>query len=192
MPRNSLLEAGAIFEVQVTATRLEPTNTHPFSQTGQMIELCCDYLSVWCIWLNVTVMSHMNFRLNPHSIVCLNVKALLAWSRCHIWSLSDSNTIWTHNHLVRKQTFNHLAKWAKWLSCVVITYQYGVFDCMLFSCHVWVSERIHTLQFAWMSGKSLLEAGTISEVSNCCHLKLLQSFVDLRTFCSIDVIVWPN
>ena len=25
------------------------TNTQPFGQTGQMIELCSEYLSVWCI-----------------------------------------------------------------------------------------------------------------------------------------------
>ena len=58
------------------------------------------------------VMSRTSFRVNPHSIVCLNVKELLARSRRHIWSLSDSNEIRTHNHLVRKQTLNHLAKLA--------------------------------------------------------------------------------
>ena len=52
-----------------------------------------------------------------------------------IWSLSDSNRIWTHNHLVCKRTLNHLTKLAKLLSCVVSTYLYGVFDCMLLSCH---------------------------------------------------------
>ena len=34
------------------------TDTQPFSQTGQMIELCCEYLSVRCIWLYVLIMSH--------------------------------------------------------------------------------------------------------------------------------------
>ena len=29
---------------------LQP-NTQPFSQTGKMTGLCCEYLSVWCIWL---------------------------------------------------------------------------------------------------------------------------------------------
>ena len=81
-------------------------------------------------------MSPPSFRVNPHSIACLNVKELLAWSRRHIWSLSDSNGIRTHNHLVRKRTLNHLAKLAKWLSCLVSTYLYGAFDCMLLSCHV--------------------------------------------------------
>ena len=27
------------------------TNTQPFSQTSLMVELCCEYLSVQCIWL---------------------------------------------------------------------------------------------------------------------------------------------
>ena len=64
------------------------------------------------------MMSCMSFRVNPHSIICLNVKELLAWSRHHIWSLSDSNVIRTQNHLVRKRTLNHLAKLrlqTKWL-----------------------------------------------------------------------------
>ena len=38
------------------------------------------------------------------------------------------------------------------------------FNCILLSCHVRVSEWIHTLKFAWMSRNSLLEAGAISEV----------------------------
>ena len=67
------------------------TNTRPFGPTGQMIELCCEYLSVRCIWLYVLIMSRTCFRANLHSIVCLNVKELLARSRCHIWSLSNSN-----------------------------------------------------------------------------------------------------
>ena len=35
---------------------------------------------------------------------CLNVKELLARSGCDIWSLSDSNSIQTHSHLVRIHT----------------------------------------------------------------------------------------
>ena len=58
-------------------------------------------------------MSLLSFRMNTHSIVCLNVKELLAQSRQHILSLSDSNMIQTHNHLVRKRTLNYLAKLAK-------------------------------------------------------------------------------
>ena len=57
----------------------------------------------------------------------MNVKELIAWNRRNIWSLSDSNGIWNHNHLVRKQTLNHLAKLAKWLSCVASTYLHDAF-----------------------------------------------------------------
>ena len=60
------------------------TNTQPFSQTVEMIELCCEYLSVRCIWLYVVIISRTSFRVNPHSIVRLNVKEPLARSRRHI------------------------------------------------------------------------------------------------------------
>ena len=41
-------------------------NTHPLGQTVQMNELCCEYLSVPCIWLYVLVLSCNNFTVNPH------------------------------------------------------------------------------------------------------------------------------
>ena len=110
----------------------------------------------WLRWLlkhnNVSpcfiIMSRTSFRVNPHRIVYLNVKKLLARSRCHIWSLTDSNEFRTHNHLVRKRTLKYFAKLAKWLSFVVSTYLYGAFDCMLLSCHVRVSEWILTVQIS--------------------------------------------
>ena len=49
----------------------------------------------------------------------LNVKELLARNRRDTRSLSDSNGIRTHNHLLRKWTLNHLTKLtslAEWLS----------------------------------------------------------------------------
>ena len=78
-----------------------------------MIELHCGYLSVLCIWVYVIIMSRTSFRVNPHSIVYLNVKELFARSMRPIWGLSDSNETRIHNHLVRKPTLNHLAKLAK-------------------------------------------------------------------------------
>ena len=38
----------------------------------------------------------------------LNIKELIAATRRDIWNLSDSNGIWSHNYLVRKQTLNQL------------------------------------------------------------------------------------
>ena len=77
--------------------------------------------------------------------ICLNIKEPLARNRCNIWSLSDSNRTPTNNHLVHKQTLNHFTKLTKRFSSVVSTYLYCAFDCMLLSCHVCISEWIHTL-----------------------------------------------
>ena len=74
-------------------------------------------IQIWQSWLHVIIISRTSFRVNPHSIVCLNVKELPAWSRCHIWNLSDYNRIQTHNHLVHKWKLNHLAKLANVGNC---------------------------------------------------------------------------
>ena len=59
--------------------------------------------------------------------------------------LNDTNGIGAHNHLIHKRALNHLAKMAKWLSCVVSIYLYGAFGCMLLSFHVLVSEWMYAL-----------------------------------------------
>ena len=91
-----------------------------------MIELCCEYLSAWWICMLLSYLVQVSEWI--HTIFCLNVKELPARSRHHIWSLSDSNGILTHNDLVCKWTLNHLAKLVKWLSCVVSTYPYCAFE----------------------------------------------------------------
>ena len=70
---------------------------------------------------------------------CLNVKELLARNRCDIWSLSNSNGIWTHNHLVQKRALKNLEKLAKWLSCVMSTY-------LCIWLYVIIMSQIYTLQ----------------------------------------------
>ena len=59
--------------------------------------------------------------------------------------LSDCNWTRTQNHLVRERTLNHLAKLAKWLSCVPSTYLCSAFHCMFLSCDVRVSDWIRTI-----------------------------------------------
>ena len=76
-------------------------NTQQFSQAGQMIKLSCEYLFVRSIWIYVIMVSRTSFTVNPHPIFCLNVKEVPAWSRRHIWNLSESGMIWILNHLVR-------------------------------------------------------------------------------------------
>ena len=50
-------------------------------------------------------------------------------------------------HLFHKQRLSHLAKLIKWSSWVESSYWYGAFDSLFLSCHVRVSEWIHTLSF---------------------------------------------
>ena len=50
---------------------------------------------VYTMCLYVIIMSRTSFRLNLHSTVCLNVKQLIARSRRHIWSISNSDGIRT-------------------------------------------------------------------------------------------------
>ena len=119
-----------------------------------MVALCCKYLSVWCIWRYVIIMSCTSFRVNRHSIVCLNVRELLAWSRCYIWNLSDSNEIRTHKQLVCKGTLNYLAKLAKWLSWVVSTYLCGAFDCVIIMSRM--SFRVNLLSIFCLNVQELL------------------------------------
>ena len=85
---------------------------------------------------------HVTYAFHSESTLysCLNVKELIAQNRRNILSLSKSNGIRTHNHLVRKRTLNHLAKLAKRICCVVSTYLYSTFGCMLLSCHLCISE----------------------------------------------------
>ena len=55
----------------------------------------------------------------------------------HVFQIDTLGTrLPVHNHLVCKWTLNHLAKMAKWLSCVVSTYLYIAFDCIFLSCHI--------------------------------------------------------
>ena len=54
--------------------------------------------------------------------------------------LSECNWTRTYNHLVRKQTLNHLAKW---LSCVMSTYLYGAFDYVFIMSHMFFRVPWH-------------------------------------------------
>ena len=51
---------------------------------------------------------------------------IICFNDCPSKMMKDKcNWTWTQNHLIRKRTLSHLAKLAKWLSCVLSTYQYG-------------------------------------------------------------------
>ena len=83
--------------------------------------------SIWRVGFNI--LKSMDF---GNLIVCyyhvmyvfqsestLYIKEPLAQNRYDTWNLSESNRIWTQNHLVCKWSLIHLAKLAKWLNSVV-------------------------------------------------------------------------
>ena len=101
------------------------------------ILICTVHLNVrFCL---VTYAFHSETRLYS----CLNDMEFPAWSTRR--SLSDWIWLWTKNHVSCKRTLNHLSNLMKWLSCVLISYIYGVFDCIFLLLHVHVSEQIHIL-----------------------------------------------
>ena len=131
-----------------------------------MIELCCEYLSVRCIWLYVLIVSRTHFRMNPHSLFAWMSKNSSSGSSCDIFSLSDCKWTRTHNNLIRKRTLHHLANLAEWFSCVVSAFLGGAFDCMFLLCHVRISEWIHILCFPECLGTVLFKTGAL-----CVYIK---------------------
>ena len=113
----------------------------------------------------------------------LNVKELLAWNRRDIWSINDCNGVRTYNHLVRKRTLNHLAKLAKWLSCVVGTYLYSAFD-PLQSLKLQIS-RLFRARVLWHSGNYRV---WIHSDMRTWHDKNIQSNA---TYSQQSSIIWP-
>ena len=66
----------------------------------------------------------------------------------------DCNWTRTQNHLVRKQTLKHLAKPAKWLSCILSNYLYSAFNCS--SCHFTYAFQSESTLYSCLDVKELL------------------------------------
>ena len=119
-----------------------------------------EHLSIWLNWPNgwgelgvLICMMHLTtssslvtyaFHCGSTLYIFLNVKGFLARNRRDIWSLNDCNRTRTCNHLVYKETLNHLTQLTEWLTWILSTCLYRVFDCFFLSFHVHVSEWIHT------------------------------------------------
>ena len=76
-----------------------------------LVFVCSFYRFSTCHINFLTVCScHVTYAFQSESTIysCLNVKELLARSRCEIWSLGDCNWTRTQNHLVRKRTLYHV------------------------------------------------------------------------------------
>ena len=106
---------------------------------GLWVLICKVDLTVWSFHVTHTLQDDFTH------YSCLNIKELFATNSFDIWILSDSSSMRTHKHLVCKQSLNHLAKMEKLLRCVMSTFLYGAFDCILSSCHIGVSEQNYNL-----------------------------------------------
>ena len=135
----------------MTATRLEPTTTYLVYEQST---ICPDWQIGWAeLWVLICSVHFIIFSYHAMDTfqsystlyICLNVKEFFARNKHDIWSLSNCNETRTHNHLVCKRTLNHLAKLTEWLSLTVSTNLYCAFECILLSCHVPISDLLHTL-----------------------------------------------
>ena len=104
----------------------------------------------------------------------LNVKELFTRNRRDIWSLSDSNGIRTHNHLVRKRTLNHLAKRPVWLNGWVFVYELS--RCGFESRYCHISFCVHIIWKHYRA--SDLSSGDIKYNLNdrCCFHRIVWCF----------------
>ena len=93
--------------------RIERDQWHEMRQTSSesswktpKVELTFprDLLKMTVCYYNVTY----TFESESTLYSCLHVKEILARNRRNTWSLSDSNEIRTHNHLVLKRTLKQL------------------------------------------------------------------------------------
>ena len=96
-------------------------------------------------WLYVIIMSRTSFRMNLHSVVCLNVKELLARLRRYIWSLSDNNGIRTLSHLVRKRTLSCCGFESR---CCHLNFRYGTW---VEQGVPWHSDKLQNVDSFWNS-----------------------------------------
>ena len=153
MSRNSLPQAGTKSEGQVTATGPQPRTTYFLNEQSN------DWGVLWVLSCRVHLtvcFCHVTYPFRGESTLYsfLNLNELLARSWREIGRWSDCNWTRTQNHLVLKGTLNHLVGLPKWLSCVLSTLLYGGFDCLFLSCHIPVSEWIHTLYLLECQGTS--------------------------------------
>ena len=107
------------------------------------------------VWIKKKFKGYAKKIINIHSLfffyvlllqfAIVNDKVNIFWEQSYylisMWMQRDLNP----QPLSSSANTQHLTKLAKSLSCVISTYLYGEFDGMFLSCHVRVSEGIHTL-----------------------------------------------
>ena len=93
-----------------------------------MIELCCEYLYVRCIWLYVLIMSRMCFRVNPHFIVAWMSRNFLLEAgtiECEftLKRVCDMIRTYSQMHCADKHWQHRSIIWLVWLNGLVFFYE---------------------------------------------------------------------
>ena len=107
---------------------------------------------------------HLTYTFQSESILysCLNVKELLARSRCKIWSLSDCTWTCTQNHLGHKRTLNHLAKLTKLAKLSLALFKHEL--------------KKRGFVFEGIRRRSVIYLVTLNFTWTCCRLKKAKNF----------------
>ena len=148
---NSMLETDEIFDLYVTPIALEPRTTSFVKEHSTIWQIGInDWVEFWVLICTLPLSvyyQHLRYAFHSESklYACLKISELLVHNRSDIISLSECIETRTHNHLFCKRTLNHLVKLITWLSWVVRFSLQELFDCMLSSCNVRISEWILTL-----------------------------------------------
>ena len=110
-------------------------NNHDVHRGVVVIAMGSAGSKTWNTFVDQPCYKHNSFSRNIFSYSCRNTSSFLTTLtmakllglKCSIHGipLNYCNEALTHKHLVRKGTLNHLAKLAKWFSCVVSTYLCG-------------------------------------------------------------------
>ena len=127
----------------------------------KLFQCCHDLFTVLCLSLDwkinfnldflfvlflffVVFWNHLGVATKMFGVFCWKLYKMIP-QNCRRKELGDEVTATGLKHRTHNRILNHLGKLTKWLSWVVSIYLYGTFDCMFLSCHIRVSEWIHTL-----------------------------------------------
>ena len=111
------------------------------------------------------------------------IKSILHEFQTNSISLSNCNETPTHTHVIRKRTLNHLAKLAKWLSCVMSTVH-------LIVCSYYVTYE--STVYSYLNAKELFAQNRrdIWSLSNCNETRSHNHLVCKHLFRLVTKWLW--
>ena len=145
--RNFLLEIGAISEVWVKVTGFKPTSSY-FENEESTISANKpdDWTAFWVLIYTMQLTEYCyhvtySFRLRLQPLVARMSRNFVLKTGATL-RLQRQQRPGTFSS---KRAASYLPKLLKSFSCVVSTYLYDTFDCILLSCYLRVSESVYTV-----------------------------------------------